>query len=119
MAAAQAVPSANYTTVDVESGKVSRIGVYAQGHKDCSPSKLPIVRVVEAPVAGTLTVRPGAVTTSTIAACPNLQVPAQVVSYQGRQGYSTDHVLFSVTYPNGEIALYDVGIRLKEMPKAN
>jgi hypothetical protein len=119
MAAAQPAPSANYTTVDVEPGKVARIGVYAQGRRDCSPTKLPIVRVVEAPLAGTLTVQPSTVTTSNIPACPNLQLPAQVVSYQGRQGYSTDHVLFSVTYPNGEIALHDVAIRLKEMPKSN
>jgi hypothetical protein len=118
-AAAQPTPSANYTTIDVEPGKLSRIGLYAQGRKDCSLSKPPIVRVVEVPVAGTLTVRPGNIKTASIPNCPDLQVPAQIVLYQGRDGASSDHLLYSVTYPNGEIALYDVAIRFKEGVKAN
>jgi hypothetical protein len=118
-AVAQPAPSANYTTIDVEPGKVSRIGVYAQGRKDCSLTKAPIVRVVEVPVAGTLTVRPGNIKTASVPNCPDLQVPAQIVLYQGREGASSDRLLYSVTYPNGEIALYDVTIRFKEAVKAN
>ena len=118
-AVAQPAPSANYTTIEVEPGKISRIGIYAQGRKDCSPSKAPIVRVVEVPLAGILTIRPGNIKAATASSCPDLQVPAQIVLYQGREGASSDHILYSVTYPNGEIALYDVAIRFKEVPKAN
>jgi hypothetical protein len=39
------------------------------------------------------------------------------VTYQVRgKPAGTDHVMYSVTYPNGEIALYDVVIRIKEPP---
>jgi hypothetical protein len=93
------------------------VGFYAQAHKDCSPSKLPTVRVVEAPTLGTLSVRPNELKTDRVPTCPSLKIPAQVVSYQARdKATGSDHVMYSVTYPNGEIALYDVTIRIKEPP---
>jgi hypothetical protein len=116
--AAQPAPSANYTSFNAEAGKPIRIGVYAEARKDCSPTtKLPIVRVVETPQNGIFTVRPGKVTTEAVAGCPGLQVPAQIVTYTGRDGGS-DHVLFSVTFPDGEISLVDVTIHITEAPKA-
>lgn len=119
LAGAQPTPSANYTSLNVEAGKPARIGIYAEARKDCSPtSKLPIVRVVEVPTKGTFTVRPGKATTSAVARCPSLQVPAQIVSYTGREDGS-DHVSFSVTFPDGEISLVDVTIHITQAPKAD
>src|SRR5215510_3331758 len=107
----QAPPTTNYTSFEAEPGKAVQLGLYAQAHKDCSPSKLPIVRVAEAPSMGTLTVRPAEIKTDRVPNCPSLKVPAQVVSYQARDKTTgTDHVMYSVTHPNGEIALYDVTI---------
>ena len=38
--------------------------------------------------------------------CPELKVPAQVVSYQARDKTTgSDTVKYSVTYPDGELAL--------------
>ena len=112
----QPAPTTNYTSIEAEPGKPVQLGYYAQGHKDCSPSKLPIVRVVEAPTLGTLTVRPGELKTDRVPNCPSLNIPAQVVSYQARNSTNaSDHVMYSVTYPNGEIALYDVAIHIKEL----
>jgi hypothetical protein len=117
---AQQAPSANYTSIEAEIGKSTQIGFYAQARKDCSPTKMPVVRVAEAPTAGTLTVRPGQVTTRAVANCPDLHLPAQIVFYNPRDGIvGNDHVMYSVTYPDGEIALYDVSIRIKEAPKTN
>ena len=113
----QAAPSTNYTSVEAEAGKPLQVGYYAQARNDCSPSKLPIVRVVEAPILGTLTVRPGELKTDRVANCPSLKLPAQVVTYQPRdKATGSDHVMYSVTYPDGEIALYDIAIRIKEPP---
>ena len=94
-----------------------RVGFYAQGHRDCSPSKLPVVHVEEVPTLGALSVRPGELTTDREPNCPRLKVPAQVVIYQARsKATGSDHIMYSVTYPNGEIALYDVTVRLKVPP---
>lgn len=74
--------------------------------------------MVEAPTNSTFTVRPGKVTTEAVAGCSRLQVPAQIVFYTGRSDGS-DHVLYSVTYPDGEISLFDVTIHITQAPKAN
>lgn len=119
-ASAQPAPSINYTSVEVETGKLTRIGYYAQADKNCSPAKLPIVRVAEAPTNGTLTVKPGELQIKELANCPTQRVPAQIVFYQPRESAAgSDHVMYSVAYPNGEIALYDIAIRFKEPVKAN
>src|SRR5262245_31067649 len=55
----QPAPSTNYTSIEAEPSTPVQVGYYAHANKDCSPSKLPIVRVVEAPTLGTLSVRPG------------------------------------------------------------
>src|SRR5262249_46485904 len=117
----QPAPSTNYTSIEAEPNKLLQVGFYAQANKDCSPSKLPIVRVVEVPILGTLSVRASELKTDRVPNCPNLKVPAQVVTYQARANATgTDQVKYSVTYPNGEIALYDVSIRIKEPgPKEN
>jgi hypothetical protein len=117
---AQPSPSTNYTSIEVELGKLSRIGVYAQADRNCSSPKLPIVRVAEPPSNGTLTVRPGEIQMKERAHCPDTRVPAQIVLYQPREAAAgRDHVMYSVTYPNGEIALYDIAIRFKEPARAN
>jgi hypothetical protein len=116
-ARSQPGPSTNYTSLEAEPSKPLQVGFYAQAHKDCSPSKSPTVRVVEAPTLGTLSVRPNELKTDRVPNCPSLKIPAQVVSYQARdKAIGSDHVMYSVTYPNGEIALYDVTIRIKEPP---
>ena len=113
----QPAPSTNYTSIEADPSKPLQLGYFAQAHKDCSPTKLPIVHVVEAPTLGTLTVRPSELKTDKVPSCPGLKLPAQVVSYQaGAKAIGSDHVMYSVTYPNGEIALYDVAIHLREAP---
>jgi hypothetical protein len=117
----QPAPSSNYTSIEAEPNRPVQMGYYAEAHKDCSPSKLPIVRVVDAPTLGTLVVRPRQLKADSMPSCPSLKVPAQVVTYLARdKSTGSDHVKYSVTYPNGEIALYDVAIRIKEpAPKEN
>ena len=113
----QAAPTMNYTSFEAEPGKPVQLGFYAQAHKDCSASKLPIVRVADAPNLGTLTVRPAELKTNRVPNCPSLKLPAQAVSYQARdKATGDDHVMYSVTYPNGQIVLYDVTIHIMEPP---
>ncbi len=114
---AQATQSSNYSTIEALPGKPVEVDYFASAKKDCSPAPLPTIRVIEAPKSGVLTVRQGALTTDRIAGCPRLKTPVQVVFYQARAGHGgADHIIYEVTSVNGEIATFDVSIKIKEPP---
>jgi len=116
-APAQPAPTSNYTSFEATPGKPVQLGYYASAHKDCTPAPLPVVRVIEAPKSGTLTVRRGELKTDQIAGCPGLKMPAQVVFYQARAGTTgSDHLVYEVTNPTGEVGTYDVTITIKNPP---
>jgi hypothetical protein len=81
-------------------------------------SPLPVIRLIEAPKSGTRTLRRGELKTDQVAGCPGLKMPAQVVFYQARAGaIGTDHLVYLVANPTGEVGSYDVTIKIKEAPK--
>ena len=114
---AQPAPTSNYTSFEATPGKPVQLGYYASAHKDCTPAPLPVVRVIEAPKSGTLTVRRGELKTDQVAGCPGLKMPAQVVFYQARAGATgSDHLVYEVTNPTGEVGSYYVTITIKNPP---
>ncbi|MGO8797796.1 MAG: hypothetical protein ACLQJL_01775 [Roseiarcus sp.] len=118
-ALAQGAPSVNYTSFDATSAKPVQIGYYGSAHKDCTPAPLPNIRVVEPPKSGTLTFRRGVLTTSNVAGCPGLRIPAQVAFYRARAGATgTDHIVYLVTNTDGAAGAYDVTINIKEAPNS-
>jgi hypothetical protein len=115
---AQDAASVNYTGFDVTPAKPVQLGFYGALHKDCSLAPLPTIRVTEAPKSGTLTIRPGQLTTSATAQCPGAKIPAEVAFYQARSGATgTDHLVYEVIEAN-HVAAYDVTITIKEAPKS-
>lgn len=115
---AQPAPTSNYTSFEATPGKPVQLGYYASAHKDCTPAPLPVVRVIEAPKSGTLTVRRGELKTDQVAGCPGLKMPAQVVFYQARAGATgSDHLVYEVTNPTGEVGTFDVTIKIKNPPE--
>lgn len=119
VALAQPAPSSNYSSFEATPSKPVQLGYYAAAHKDCTPALIPTIRVIEAPKSGILTVRRGELKTDQVAGCPGLKMPAQVVFYQARAGATgSDHLVYVVTNPTGEVAIYDVSITIKEGPKS-
>jgi hypothetical protein len=117
-ASAQPAPTSNYTSFDAVPGKPVQLGYYASAHKNCTPAPLPVVRVIEAPNSGMLTVRRGELKTDQVAGCPGLKIPAQVVFYQaGVSATGSDHLVYEVTTPTGEVGTYDVTIKIKQAPE--
>jgi len=115
----QSAPTANYTSFEATSAKPVQIGYYATARKDCAPAPAPTIRVIEAPKSGTLTIRSGVLTTSTVAGCPNLKTPAQIVFYQARSGtVGTDHLVYAVVGLDGKVNGFDVTITIRDSPKA-
>jgi hypothetical protein len=116
-APAQPAPTSNYTSFEVTAAKPVQLGYYASAHKNCTLAPIPTIRVIEAPKSGTLTVRRGELKTDQIAGCPGLKMPAQVVFYQARAGTTgSDHLVYEVTNPTGEVGTYDVTITIKNPP---
>jgi hypothetical protein len=118
-ALSQPAPTSNYTSFEATAAKPVQLGYYASAHKNCTPAPVPVVRVIEAPKSGILTVRRGELKTDQVAGCPGLKMPAQVVFYQARAGaIGSDHLVYEVTNPTGEVGSYDVTINIKEAPKS-
>lgn len=114
--AALAEGSVSYTSVEATPDKPVQLSYHASAHRgNCAAAPAPSVRVTEPPKGGALVVREGVLTTDKVAGCPQLKVPAEVVFYQARSGYTgPDHVIYEVTSENGQVANYDVKITVKE-----
>jgi len=116
-ATAALAQDANYTSVEATSDKPVELSYHASAHKNCTPAAQPMIRVVEAPKSGTLTVRGAVLKTNKVAGCPGLKTPAQVVFYLAHAGYvGPDHVKYQVTSENGEVTTNDVTIVVKAPP---
>jgi hypothetical protein len=117
MAAAAFAQATSYTSVEATAGKPVQLTYHGSAHKNCTPAPPPTVRVIQAPKAGALIVRPAALTTNKVAGCPGIKVPAQVVFYQARADYTgPDHVSYDVTSSDGEVGTFDVAITVKAAP---
>jgi hypothetical protein len=99
----------NYTSIEATADKPVQLSYHASAHmSNCSPARLPTIRVIEPPKSGLLTVRNAVLTTDKIAGCPHLKTPAQVVFYAAHAGYvGPHHLKYEVTAENSEVATYD------------
>jgi hypothetical protein len=110
----------NYTSFEATADKPVQLSYHASAHNDCTPAALPTIRVIEAPKSGTLTVRQAVLSTDSVAGCPPIKTPAQVIFYRARLGYvGPDHVNYEVTSANGEVESFDVMITVKAEPAQN
>jgi hypothetical protein len=105
----------NYASVAATPDVPVRLSYHASAHKsNCSPGALPTVHVIEAPKSGMLIVRQAVLTTNKIEGCPDLKIPAQVVFYTPNTDYTgPDHVKYTVTDENSQVATYDMTINVE------
>jgi hypothetical protein len=114
--AALAEGSVSYASIEATSDHPVQLSYHGSAHRgNCSAAPVPTVRVTEPPKEGALVVREGVLTTDKVAGCPQLKIPAEVVFYEARAGYTgPDHVAYQVTDEKGQVASYDVTITVKE-----
>ncbi len=111
--------SRNYTTVEAVPGKSLRIGTYGTANrKDCSPARVPTIRVIEPPSSGSLTVRLGEAKTDKVPGCSTIAIPMQFLMYVARADAEKDRIVYEVTSANGEVATYEVTISILPKPAA-
>jgi hypothetical protein len=110
--------SVNYKGAETVAGVASQLDYFATAKKDCSPTPPPSIKVITPPKHGLLTIRRGTVTTNKIPNCPNLQTPVNVIFYTGNAGYAgADEIVYEVTDAKGEIAIYNINVKVNEGPK--
>jgi len=119
-ATGQPAPTTTYTSFDAMPGKVLQIGFYGSANKkDCVPARAPTIRVIEPPKAGSLMVRHGEVTADKVGSCGPFKIPIQAILYTARHGDAdTDRLIYEVTSANGQVATYQITIRIKSTPSA-
>jgi hypothetical protein len=107
-----------YRSVNAVTGKVLRIGFYANVSKDCVAGPLPEVKVVAPPKHGSLAVQGGKVKPGTLARCPNLEVPVQSVLYQSNPRYAgADEVAYEVKHSDGRVQRLNFRIAVGATPQ--
>jgi hypothetical protein len=108
----------DYTSFDALPGTPVEIGNYAAIGASCSAGTPPTIKVMEPPKAGTLSVKSGE-RVYTVANCPPIKIPAEVLTYQARDGATgTDRLVYDIVSATGQVSTKDVTIRLQEPPKA-
>lgn len=111
---AQFGPASSYTTIGATRGVSVELRYHGFANNDCTPARSPTIRVIEPPHAGTLTVKPGELTTDKIVGYPSYTTPVQIVFYQAGQGDDdTDHLVYEVTNPNGEVEVFQFTIHIR------
>ena len=101
-------------TVQGETGKDIRIGVYVNIRPDCTSGPLPTIRLVEPPAHGKVTVKKGNVDATNYKQCLALSVPAYVAFYRSEKDFlGNDSVLLEVRYPDGKQELQHIVITVR------
>jgi hypothetical protein len=79
-----------------------RAGWFGKLNPDCSSGPLPQARLINPATNGTVALRRAKVRTSNVRQCPNAELPALVVFYRAKPGYSgTDSFTLEVTGESG------------------
>jgi len=101
-------------TIAIESQKVGRIGVYINLKRDCTSSSLPVLRLVEPPHDGKVTVKLMNVRVTNLGACLSNEVPGLVAFYQSRRGFEgIDKIVIEIKYPGEAIRLQTITINVR------
>lgn len=108
--------TANYSSQQALQGTPLRLNVHASGNKiTCAPAALPIIKVIEPPTSGTLTIRQGEMTTNKLGNCDRVKLPAQILFYTARSDFiGRDHLVYGLTSANGQGEVFDITIEVKE-----
>src|SRR5262245_64778521 len=79
-----------------------RAGWFGKLNPDCSSGPLPQARLINPATNGTVALRRAKVRTGNVRQCPNAELPALVVFYRAKPGYSgTDSFTLEVTGESG------------------
>ena len=98
-------------------GQDIRVGVFASIRPDCKSGPLPTIRLTAPPAHGDVTVKQGKLRTTNLRQCLAAEVPAYVVNYKSKPGFSGSDVLtLEVINSNGKSQLQKITVTIEEGP---
>jgi hypothetical protein len=88
--------------VSAASGHDVRFGIYADIGPDCTSGPLPAIKLVAAPMHGTVTVKRGTLKATNLKQCLAAEVPVFVGFYRSTVDFAgSDEFELEITYPGG------------------
>ena len=97
-------------------GQDIRVGVFASIRPDCKSGPLPTIRLSAPPAHGDVTVKQGKLRTTNLRQCLAAEVPAYVVNYKSKPGFSGSDVLtLEVINSNGKSQLQKITVTVEEV----
>jgi hypothetical protein len=104
-------------SVKAQSGRDVRVGVFASMKADCTPGRLPTVRLKETPKNGTVTVKQGRLRATNFKQCLAAEVPAFVAIYRSKADFAGDDELtLEIVNANGKVQLQRVRVTVEKPP---
>jgi len=104
-------------TVKAQSGRDVRVAVFASMKPDCTPGRLPTVRLKETPTNGTVTVKQGRLRATNIKQCLAAEVPAFIAVYRSSPGFEgNDALTLEVTHADGKTQLQRIQVTVEKPP---
>ena len=98
-------------------GQDIRVGVFASIRPDCKSGPLPTIRLSAPPAHGDVTVKQGKLRTTNLRQCLAVEVPAYLVNYKSKPGFSGSDVLtLEVINSNGKSQLQKITVTIEEGP---
>ena len=96
-------------------GQDIRVGVFASIRPDCKSGPLPTIRLSAPPAHGDVTVKQGKLRTTNLRQCLAAEVPAYIVNYKSKPGFSGSDVLtLEVVNSNGKSQLQKITVTVEE-----
>jgi hypothetical protein len=103
-----------YTTINAQSGKPVRLGVYAGLNKDCSQGPLPEIKVTQNPTHGVFVIRKAKASVRGEGRCPaGTEAEVQVVFYQSRANYIGDDGVSYEVRSGDQVRSYSIALSIK------
>lgn len=103
--------------VKAQSGREVRVGVFASMKPDCTPGRLPTVRLKETPKNGKVTVKQGRLRATNFKQCLAAEVPAFIAIYRSQPDFSgSDELTLEVVSANGKIQLQRIEVTVEKPP---
>jgi len=121
IALSTAIAGAETATVErnvkAQSGRDVRVGIFASMKPDCTPGRLPTVRLKETPKNGTITVKQGRLRATNFKQCLGVEVPAFVAIYRSQPNFAgSDELTLEVVNAEGKSRLQRIQVTVEKPP---
>jgi len=111
-AVAQEAPKEH--SVSAQAAQEIRAGWFGKLNQDCSSGSLPEARVINPAANGVVTLRKARVRTNNVPRCPNAELPALVVFYRAKFGYSgADSFTLEVKGESGVPSIHKFNVKVE------